>query len=221
MGQPTARPREHGPTPLPGVDLYWLPLGAGGRFVRFNGRVYERITARRDGRLPLDLYHTALEVRCPGRRSTIEMSWPVPAGDGRTRGVVAEGHVGAHWLGNVRAFRYEVRCWPDGTIPDATWAVASPQRVTADVQLAQRVLDLARAVPTEIWGRDEQGLGEMWNSNSIVSWLLERAGIPTDEIEPPPGGRAPGWDAGKALARNTPPAGHGSGHWGQPQPESG
>lgn len=24
-----------------GIDLYWLPLGAGGRFVRFNGRVYE------------------------------------------------------------------------------------------------------------------------------------------------------------------------------------
>ena len=24
-----------------GVDLFWLPLGAGGHCVRFNGRVYE------------------------------------------------------------------------------------------------------------------------------------------------------------------------------------
>lgn len=29
----------------PGVDLYWLPLGAGGRSVRLNGRVYERVVA--------------------------------------------------------------------------------------------------------------------------------------------------------------------------------
>jgi len=28
-----------------GIDLYWLPLGAGGHFVRFNGRVYERLHA--------------------------------------------------------------------------------------------------------------------------------------------------------------------------------
>jgi hypothetical protein len=26
-----------------GVDLYWLPLGAGGRFVRLNGKVYEAV----------------------------------------------------------------------------------------------------------------------------------------------------------------------------------
>ena len=32
----------------PAVDLYWLPLGAGGHFVRFNGRVYE---ARRESRI--------------------------------------------------------------------------------------------------------------------------------------------------------------------------
>jgi hypothetical protein len=28
------------------VDLYWLPLGPGGHFVRLNGRVYEALTAR-------------------------------------------------------------------------------------------------------------------------------------------------------------------------------
>jgi hypothetical protein len=192
----------------PGVDLYWLPLGAGGRFVRFNGRCYEHLVARRDRRAPLDLYHSALEVRTDGRRHTIEMSWPIPPDDGHDRGVVAQGHVGTHRLGRYRAFCYEVRCWLDGSIPDVGWAVASPQRVTVEEPLAQRVLALTGAVPTEIWGRDELRLGEMWNSNSIVSWLLERAGVPTDEIEPPPGGRAPGWEAGRALARLAPSGGH-------------
>jgi hypothetical protein len=28
------------------VDLYWLPLGAGGHFVRLNGRVFECVSAR-------------------------------------------------------------------------------------------------------------------------------------------------------------------------------
>ena len=32
-----------------GVDLYWLPLGAGGWFVRLNGRAYEALVAARDG----------------------------------------------------------------------------------------------------------------------------------------------------------------------------
>jgi hypothetical protein len=40
------------------VDLYWLPLGVRGHFVRFNGRVYEAIEALRDHRQPLDRYHT-------------------------------------------------------------------------------------------------------------------------------------------------------------------
>lgn len=29
------------------VDLYWLPLGAGGHFVKLNGRAYEAVKARR------------------------------------------------------------------------------------------------------------------------------------------------------------------------------
>jgi hypothetical protein len=31
-----------------GIDLYWFPLGAGGNFVRLNGRIYEAIKARLD-----------------------------------------------------------------------------------------------------------------------------------------------------------------------------
>jgi hypothetical protein len=32
------------------IDLYWLPLGAGGHFVRLNGRIYEGIRAFLDRR---------------------------------------------------------------------------------------------------------------------------------------------------------------------------
>jgi hypothetical protein len=36
----------HDVAPAPGaVDLYWIPLGAGGHVVRLNGRIYEAIKA--------------------------------------------------------------------------------------------------------------------------------------------------------------------------------
>ena len=54
------------------IELWWLPLGAGGRFVRLNGRIYEAVRALLERRRPLDLYHCALEVRVPDRRFVIE-----------------------------------------------------------------------------------------------------------------------------------------------------
>ena len=45
----------------PGVDLYLLPLGAGGTFVGFNGRMCDALQAI-TRRQALDLYHSALEV---------------------------------------------------------------------------------------------------------------------------------------------------------------
>ena len=74
-----------------GIDLSWLPLGAGGWFVRLNGRIYEAVHALAERRRPLDLYHSALEVRVPEGRFVIENCWPIPDGDGTARGVVAEG----------------------------------------------------------------------------------------------------------------------------------
>ncbi len=56
-------------------------------------------------------------------------------------------------------------------------------------------------MPTPVWGRDEIGAGEMWNSNSLISWLIVRAGLDVDTVHPPAGGRAPGWDAGVIVAR--------------------
>ena len=46
----------------------------------------------------------------------------------------------------------------------------------------------------------------MWSSNAVVSWLLVVAGIEAETVPLPAGGRAPGWDAGIALARR--PNGH-------------
>jgi hypothetical protein len=40
----------------------------------------------------------------------------------------------------------------------------------------------------------------MWNSNSVISWLLARSGLRPEEIHPPFGGRAPGWEAGLRVA---------------------
>ena len=100
-----------------GIDLYWLPLGAGGWFVRMNGLIYEAIMARREHRLPFDLYHTALEVRVPEGRFVIENAWPIPNRDGDARGVLVVGPVGSPSLGRLRMFRYEIRRWRDGRNP--------------------------------------------------------------------------------------------------------
>jgi hypothetical protein len=62
------------------------------------------------------------------------------------------------------------------------------------------VLSLVDRFPTATWGRDEQRAGDMWNSNSLVSWVLARAGIDMTTVQPPQGGRAPGWAAGIAVA---------------------
>ena len=183
------------------IDLYWLPLGAGGHFVRLNGRIFEAIQAYRQRRRPLDLYHSALEVRVPEGRFVIETAWPIPDAKPASRGVVVEGPVGSRRITRFRVFRYEVRRWRDGVIPDVLEAVASPQRLSDDEHRARRVLDLVSSVPALVWGRDELGMGEMWNSNSVVSWLLARSGLPTEAIRPPVGGRAPGWDAGIVTAQ--------------------
>lgn len=186
--------------PNTGIDLYWLPLGAGGHSVRLNGRIFEAFAARLGRRNPCDLYHSALEVRLPEARFVIEMT-PAGSGEGIERGVVAEGPVGSRTAGRFRLFRYEVRRWREGTIPDVAEAVDSPYPISDDPGSVRRLIELVPQVPVPVWGRDELGLGEMWNSNSLISWLIRRTGLDVESIEPPIGGRAPGWRAGIALAR--------------------
>jgi hypothetical protein len=185
--------------PPAGVDLYWLPLGAGGHSVRLNGKAFEAIAALVERRERCDLYHSALVVRTAGGTIVVEQA-PDRGGTPSERGIVARGSVGAAWAGRLRVFRYEVRRWPGGVIPDLDEAVDSPRRLTTDPAIAQRLLALVPDVPTPTWGRDELGTGEMWNSNSTISWLIASAGLPADEVEPPPRGRAPGWKAGVAAA---------------------
>lgn len=188
-------------TPLrASIDLYWLPLGAGGHSVRLNGRVYEALAARLGRRPGRDLYHSALEVRVPEGRFVIEQA-PTPDSDGAERGVVAEGPVGSRRAGRLRIFRYELRRWRDGVIPDIAEAVESPQRLSDEPEQARRLLALVPQVPTPVWGRDELRAGEMWNSNSFIAWLIARTDLDAEAIQPPTGGRAPGWNAGLVVAR--------------------
>ena len=157
------------------------------------------MAARIDRREPLDLYHSALVVVVPPTRYVIEMA-PIPDRDGIRRGVVAEGAVGSRLAGRLRLLRYEVRRWPGGSIPDLAEAVDSPRELTGDGGRAQLLLDLVPLVPTAVWGRDEFHTGDMWNSNSLISWLIVRSGLEVEQLRPPAGGRAPGWDAGIAVA---------------------
>lgn len=183
------------------IDLYWIPLGAGGSgFVRLNGRIYEAVESRLEGRKPSALYHTALGVLIPEGRFVVETMWPMPDLDTESRGVVVQGPVGGRWLAHWRTFRYEVRRWRNGVLGDIQYAVDGPQMISGDTRQAQRLLELAESVPSLTWGRDQLRTGEMWNSNSVISWLLARTGLPMERIRPPDGGRAPGWNAGVAIA---------------------
>jgi len=180
------------------VELYWIPLGAGQRVVRISGRAFEAVSALVARRERRDLYHSALIATVPEGRFVIEMA-PIPDTDGDQRGVVAEAPVGIRLAGRFRLFRYEVRRWRNGVIPDLDAAVAR-HRLELDGAGIRRLLDLVPSVPTPVWGRDELHTGDMWNSNSLISWLIEGSGIDTTEIQLPPGGRAPGWDAGIVVA---------------------
>jgi hypothetical protein len=184
-----------------GVYLLWIPLGAGGSgVVRASGRLYERLMAWRHRRPALDLYHTALILRLDDAEHVVETMWPSPAGDPATRGVVVSAPVFADPLGRVRLFRYEVRSWRNGLVLDAAAAVGGPRLVESDPQTIRRLLDLVPSVPALVWGRDQRATGDMWNSNSVISWLLTRIGVGMESIAPPERGRAPGWDAGIAVA---------------------
>jgi hypothetical protein len=185
------------------IDLYWLPLGAGGWLVRLNGRVFEWVAAKCGHRQPLDLYHTALEITVPEGRFIVENAWPIPDHDPAARGVTIEGPVWSRQLGRFRLFRYEIRRWRDGIIPDIAYAVVDPQRVSEDLIQARALLTLTEQVPVHVWGRDEFRVGDMWNSNSVISWLLTAAGVPALDIQPPQHGRAPGWVAGVLLGEQT------------------
>ncbi|MFC5380151.1 hypothetical protein [Aquipuribacter nitratireducens] len=179
-----------------GVEIAWIPLGAGARTptVRLSGRLYERLAATREHRPVAALVHAALLLGAERGSWTVEVA-PAWGPGSRGPGVCATGPVGSRLLGRARVFRYEVRRWRDGVVPDLPWALVR-RRLAADDTAARDVLDRLDDVPVLTWGRDEHRHGDMWNSNSVVAWVLAASGVDLAAAAPPPGTRAPGWAAG-------------------------
>ncbi|MBI4897899.1 MAG: hypothetical protein HY827_05990 [Actinobacteria bacterium] len=182
------------------ISLYWLPVGADGNFVRFCSSAWEATDAWLHRRASMALFHSALIVEVGLESFAIEMAPVWSGGVPADRGVVGVGPVGFAWAGRWRYFRYELRCWQGGVIPDVASAVGGSNRLAVEPDLARSLLADVKRVPLYVWGRDPGKHGDMWNSNSAVAWLLHRAGLPMDSIQPPEGGRAPGWNAGLAEA---------------------
>ena len=170
--------------------------------MQVSGRLYEAGVAALQRRPRCALFHTALVVDTTDGRYVVEVA-PIPDLAGESRGVVATGAVGSRRLGRLRVFRYEVRVWRDGVIPDLVESVAT-ERFDLGADRTAALLALVGQVPTPVWGRDELRAGEMWNSNSVTSWLLARSGVDMTTVGPPRGGRAPGWDAGIEVAARAP-----------------
>lgn len=173
--------------------MWWLHVGAGGHVARRTSAWWERATAARQHRPPQVLVHAVLEVEDDDGVVAVDMgpTWGKEAAAARR--VLMVGPVGSPALGWCPFFRYELRVVPSGV--DESAVVASSARVS----LPAGVLDDLAHVPGYTWGRDEAAVGDMWTSNSVVAWLLARAGV--NEVAPPPGHRAPGWAAGTVVAR--------------------
>jgi hypothetical protein len=184
----------------PGVDLYWVPLGSGGHIVRWSGKAYEAMKAFTERRERRSLYHSALIVSTADTRHVIEVT-PIPRRGDDDRGEVAGGAVASRWLEPLRLFRYEVRRWRGGELAHVADPGTIEVRVSDDPAVAERILTALPCVLTPVWGRDELQTGDMWNSNSVISWVLATAGVDVIAIPLPERGRAPGWDAGVIVAR--------------------
>jgi hypothetical protein len=198
---PTGEPsRRNADTAYSSVNLFWIPLGAGGHSVRFNGRVFEAVAAAREHRPRCDLFHAVLVVALDSDRYTIELA-PSPNADEASRGVVATGAVGSRWAGSLRLFRYEIRCWRGGSIPDSARPSADPAGSPAILESRAGCFKQPRPFPHPPGDATSSHTGEMWNSNSVTAWLIATAGLPTQHLRPPHPGRAPGWNAGIEVAR--------------------
>jgi hypothetical protein len=182
----------------PRVTIAWIPLGAGASVVRTSGRMFESLAALVARRQQQDLFHSALLIDVPEGRYIVEMA-PVVDRNGAARGVVAEGPVGLRWAGSIRLFRYEIRRWKDGVIGDLSSAVALTH-IPMDLTSAYQLLEVVTKIPTPVWGRDELDAGEMWNSNSVISWALGSLSVDLTNVQLPTHGRAPGWTAGQVIA---------------------
>ena len=185
------------------IDLYWLPVGAAtSRVQQASLRLWETIEAARCRRPRANLYHAALKLRTGDGTRTLELA---PAFASGAAIPLATGPVGFRGADRFRLFRYQLGSAPGGTFPDEEFAVESPVRLANDCHTVSRVFELAPTVPRYAWGRRANGTREMWTSDSVISWLLLRAGVDLSGVAPPQGGRAPGWYAGIAVASGLEP----------------
>lgn len=182
------------------VELLWLPVGVEtNRFQQASLRLWEAFEAARARRRRCRLVHAGLRL-CPGESGpfTLEL---MPAWQGGRGTPLATGSVGFRGADRFALFRYQLHCDDGGTFPDERWAIGEPLVVSRESGVPERILALAAKVPRYTWGRRVRGTSEMWTSDSVVSWLLTRAGIDLAQFGPPPGTRAPGWQAGLEIAR--------------------
>lgn len=176
-----------------------MPVGAGtSRFQQASLRFWEAFEAFRARRPRARLVHCALKLHtASGEALTLELT---PAFIGGSEPPLITGPVGIRGADRFRLFRYQLRCLPVERLPDEEWAVGEPVRLTDDCGAVQRILELAPQVPRHTWGRRARGTSEMWTSDSVISWLLVRAGIDAAVPGLPPGSRAPGWGVGIELS---------------------
>lgn len=175
-----------------------MPVGAGTpRLQRASLRLWEAFEAARARRTRTVLYHSALKLHTEGRTRTLEL---MPAFIDSASPPLLTGPVGAGLAGRLRVFRYQLVCTDVEALPDEQWAVESPQVLAHDESVARAIIALAPAVPPYTWGRRVRGTSEMWTSDSVISWLLLRAGVDLAAMHIPAGGRAPGWEAGLEVA---------------------
>ena len=184
------------------VDLYWLPLGAGGHSVRLNGRVYESWWPRmpRGGR-PSTSTTPRSWFACPAGRFVIEQA-PVRDGNGRERGVVSEGPVASRWAGRWRIFRYEVRLLArrldTGRRRGGRQPAATNERSSCGTPAARA---RAAGADADVGTRRVLRGGDVELELAESPGSLSAAGSRLASIRPPAGGRAPGWNAGVTVAR--------------------
>ena len=194
------------------LDLYWLPLGAGGHSVRV-----QRPHLRGGGRSPRCAAAAPSVTTSTTRRSTgddagghpTQSRWSAAkalvSAEAADHGAVAGGARGqppARPLGAV-----SIR---DPLLSVAARSQTSRRRLRAPAAADRRPCSCSGGSVLELvplrsdlrsggWTRSQTG--EMWNSNSLVSWLLvsHRPDVGrADRL--PVGGRAPGWQAGIAVA---------------------
>ena len=148
--------------------------------MRLNGRIFEAVgrgLEQRDRVRPLPL---RMVVRVPEGEFVIEQA---PVGTERELAASSpKAPVGSRWA----------RADSDLPLRDpplARWRDPGRRRGGRQPAAADRGFPLragrARScanVPMPVWGRDELGTGEMWNSNSVVAWLIARSGLAVDAV---------------------------------------